>query len=309
MPPLPDSEFQTLLARVREALLDDGWTVDEQRPIDYGVALRLAGGGMLNVYNGKAGPKAVVAGKFGSDERKRLEALASTLVEVAASTAPGEQAGAATNLYQSKEPWIGCDESGKGDYFGPLVVAAVLVSPKQVDELGKAGVRDSKRVSDARAMQLSAWIEEHCETALRVLMPPEYNARYGGNLNEMLASLHAETIAELAIKHKAKRAISDQFGNPAKLREFLIERKAKVELISIPKAEADMAVAAASIVARGRFLAGLKELSSDATIELPPGAGPQVDSAARELAGLYGAGCLKDYAKLHFKTTQKVAPK
>lgn len=302
MASLSDSEFKTLIAQFVSKLGDEGFAVDSQKPIDYGVSLLLSGGGMLNLYNGKKGPKVVTTGKLTQQVKDDIEAIA---VDILGESQTSSVSGIPKNLLSLNEPWIGCDEAGKGDYFGPLVVAAVAIEPGQVDELLKAGVRDSKNMSNPRVLKLCGWIQSNLHHSVEVLMPEQYNTRYSGNLNDLLSELHASTISDLAKTHSINHAISDRFGNPAKIKQHLKSAGVELDLTSIPRAEADVAVAAASIVARGLFLEGLKELGNDATINIPPGAGPPVIAAGRELVKLFGKSCLKTYAKLHFKTTEK----
>lgn len=204
-------------------------------------------------------------------------------------------------------PTVGSDECGKGDYFGPLVVAAVRLEPAQARELVASGVMDSKRLTDTKALQLGAAIR-HLPHAVRRLDPPEYNRRHtaAGNLNVLLAELHCEVIRELA--DRGMRVVVDRFAD-----ERLIASRVKdlaLELEQRPRAEDDPAVAAASILARSEFLLALKELGEEHDTTLPKGAGPPVDVAARKLYTRGGHKLLGVLAKLHFKNTSKLhAPK
>lgn len=200
-------------------------------------------------------------------------------------------------------PTIGSDECGKGDYFGPLVVAAVRLSPEQARSLVASGVMDSKRVGDAKALQLGAAIR-HLPHALRRLDPPEYNRRHAsaGNLNELLADLHAEVIRELAAP--GERVVVDRFADENLVASRLADLG--LELEQRPRAEDDPAVAAASLLARSEFLLALQELGEAHDLTLPKGAGPPADVAARRLYTRGGHALLARLAKLHFKNTQKL---
>lgn len=204
------------------------------------------------------------------------------------------------------EGHIGVDESGKGDYFGPLVVAACYVGPEHLAEL--EGVRDSKKLTDAMALRLSSAIQRTCPYEIITIGPSKYNELHATmrNLNRLLAWGHARAIEEVLNKQPAHLVISDQFADPAYLKSRLFDRGKKVVLQSMVRAESDIAVAAASVLARAEFLRRLKRLSEEAGIALPKGAGPPVIEAARRYVAKHGAEALDKVAKVHFKTTQSV---
>lgn len=201
---------------------------------------------------------------------------------------------------------IGVDESGKGDYFGPLVVAACYVGPEHLAEL--EGVKDSKKVSDQSAARLAARIRKACPHKTVVVGPQKYNELYARmrNLNRLLAWGHARAIEELLAQHPASLIVSDQFADPDAVKRRLFELGRKVRLESRIRAEEDLAVAAASILARDEFLRRLRRLSESFEIELPKGAGPQVVVAAKRFVAKHGSERLSEVAKIHFKTTAQV---
>lgn len=198
------------------------------------------------------------------------------------------------------------DESGKGDYFGPLVVAACYVGPEHLAEL--EGVKDSKRLTDKQSLALSAAIRRSCPHAVVAIGPAKYNELYTkfANLNRLLAWGHARAIENVLEQQPANLVISDQFADPAGLRRQLFERGRSIQLESRVRAEADVAVAAASILARAEFLRRLERLGAEYGITLPKGASPQVVVAARRFVERHGRQELGNVAKLHFKTTQAV---
>ena len=203
---------------------------------------------------------------------------------------------------------IGIDESGKGDYFGPLVIAGAHVTPDQEAQLRDLGVRDSKTLSDKRAGILATHIRTLCTTTLVTIGPERYNSLYASlkNLNTMLAWGHARAIENLLETVACEQVIADQFGNARFLNNALMQKGRTVKLIQKPRAEQEMAVAAASIVARAEFLRRLQDLSSRFAITLPKGASMQVISAGKAFVEQYDAATLSQVAKLHFRTTQKV---
>lgn len=201
---------------------------------------------------------------------------------------------------------IGVDESGKGDFFGPLVIAAVYVGPEHVAEL--EGVKDSKKLTDKAALQLDPVIRKTCPHAVVAIGPAKYNDLYEKilNLNSLLAWGHAQAIENVLEKVDCDLVISDQFANPAGLIKRLKERGRKVTLESRVRAESDLAVAAASVVARAEFLRRLQRLGEGLGIDLPKGASPQVIAAGRKIVAQQGQAALREVAKLHFKTLQSV---
>ena len=209
-------------------------------------------------------------------------------------------------------PHAGIDESGKGDYFGPLVVAAVYVDEQTSQALFDAGVADSKTIgSDKRIATLAGKIKDIVGGAWSVVPigPAAYNRLYDsiGNVNKLLAWGHARVLENLLAKvPTCPRAVSDQFGRKETVLNALLKVGRSIELEQYPKAEKDIAVAAASVIARDEFVRRLERLGSAAGQILPKGAGANVIKAGRELVETGGRQALSEYAKTHFKTTQKV---
>ena len=211
------------------------------------------------------------------------------------------------------EPHMGVDESGKGDFFGPLVVAAAYVDRDLARDLRELGARDSKTItSDAAAMALAKKIRARLgegRLAILAIGPEAYNRMYGrmGSVNRILAWGHAKCIENLLAKvPDCPRALSDQFGPERQIQSALMEKGRRIVLEQHPKAEADVAVAAASILARGGFLASMARLEEAAGMKLPKGAAPQVAAAGRKLVEAQGGAALMQFAKVHFKTTDEV---
>jgi ribonuclease HIII len=200
---------------------------------------------------------------------------------------------------------IGVDESGKGDFFGPLVIAACYVAPHHCAELD--GVMDSKKLTDKKAIELARAIKAHCPYEVVAIGPAKYNEIYAKikNLNRLLAWGHAQAIEKVLEKQKCALAISDQFANPAYLHSLLQKKGMDIELVSVVRAESDLAVAAASVLARAEFLTRLRRLGDEAGVELPKGAGPQVDQVAARIIKSKGVEGLRTVGKLHFKTVEK----
>ena len=202
---------------------------------------------------------------------------------------------------------IGTDESGKGDYFGPLVIAAFFMPEGREDALRGLGVKDSKRVTDRRAGEIANILKAEYVYSVVAIGPEKYNELYEKfrNLNKLLAWGHARAIENVLDRVNCGKVITDQFGDEKFVQNALLKKGRAVELVQMPRAEEDPAVAAASILARAEFLARLHSLSREIGVELPKGA-TLVEETAVKLVRLKGAEVLDRVAKAHFKTTARV---
>ena len=219
---------------------------------------------------------------------------------------------ALTSSVPDTSPHFGVDESGKGDYFGPLVIAGVYSDERTAEALVKLGCRDSKAIPDDRKIAaIAAKVMALPGVAYEVVCrgPHRYNELYAefGNLNRLLAWGHARVIAALHEKvPSCPRALSDKFANEWVLKMALKKRNVPVHLDQRTKGESDVAVAAASILARARFVKWMRDAAAASGCELPLGCSPHVTKAARKFVATHGQERLQDVAKLHFKTTASV---
>ena len=204
--------------------------------------------------------------------------------------------------------WIGIDESGKGDYFGPLVIAAVHVTPRLEEDLKALNVRDSKKIADSVIRTLEVDIKTLCRHSVIAIGPERYNELYKQirNLNRLLAWGHAKALETLLEQVPCERAIADQFGDERLILNALQEKGRKITLEQRHKGEEDIAVAAASIVARAEFVRRLERLAAQWGVPLPKGASQAVELAAKAVVKKHGQDGLAKVAKLHFKTTKAV---
>src|SRR5438874_4656973 len=218
------------------------------------------------------------------------------------------------HLPEMFEPHFGVDESGKGDFFGPLVISGVYVDRGIAHNLLDAGVQDSKRIgSDARIRALAQVIRKTpgglVETVL--IGPRRYNELYEkfGNLNKLLGWGHARVIENLLKKKPGcPRSLSDQFADSRVINASLLKHGRKIAIGQRPRAESDIAVAAASVVAREGFINWLERKSNELGIRLERGVSPSVKDAARKLVETNGPGALREVAKVHFRTAHEIAP-
>lgn len=213
-----------------------------------------------------------------------------------------------SELFPAEKGHIGTDESGKGDYFGPLVVAGIFLPDKQQGVLSKLGVKDSKKLSDNRVRELAVLIRKGYKHSLVVIGPEKYNELYAKlrNLNRILAWAHSRAIENILEDVRCSIVVTDQFGDKSYVLNALMERGKNIELIQKPKAEEDLAVAAASIMARAEFLKRLYFLSQDMGIDIPKGASSLVEEAGMKLVNLQGIQVLDKVAKKHFKITGRI---
>jgi len=287
--------------RLRALLVERGWQFESRE-----YTLFFAQKEKLTVAVYEKGPKLVVQGK-GTEEFVQF-------------TLEPEVLGEARLGYEEVhspamfEPHFGVDESGKGDFFGPPVIAGAFVDPPIARAFLNSGIQDSKRIgSDKRIRELAAVVREMPGMTSSVVMigPSKYNELYAkfGNLNALLAWGHARVIENLLDQRPdCPRALSDQFANPRLIQRALMKKGQGIILEQRTKAESDPAVAAASILARERFIDWLKNSGKEFGRELPRGASTQVKAVAAELVAAHGPEVLNRVAKTHFKTAAEIAP-
>jgi ribonuclease HIII len=205
-------------------------------------------------------------------------------------------------------PRMGSDEAGKGDYFGPLCVVACSCSSEIIDKLFELGVEDSKNLNDQKVIALAEKLKTFVPHEKVVIYPKTYNELYDKfkNLNRLLAWAHTKAISGVYERFPESVCIVDQFSKDMLVEKSLKSSLPKLKVIERTKAESDLVVAAASILAREAFLTGLKKLSEKAEFELPKGASSIVLKKARELVEKSGRQILPSVAKMHFKTSLEI---
>lgn len=257
----------------------------------------------LNIAVYEKGPKAVIQGK-GIEDFITFVLEPEILGEVKF----GYEEVHSPELFQ---PHFGVDESGKGDFFGPLVIAGVYVDSAIARTLRDAGIRDSKAIgTDKRIRELADAIRKSAAPqSVVTVAPPRYNELYRkiGSLNRLLAWGHARIIENLCdLRPDCPRALSDKFADTRVLERALMEKGRKIQLDQRTKAESDYAVAAASILAREKFIDWLDAAGKKSGVTLPRGASEAVKNAAKQLIAKLGPEALENHAKTHFKTAAEV---
>ena len=212
------------------------------------------------------------------------------------------------------EPHFGVDESGKGDFFGPLVIAGAYVNREIARKFLDEGIQDSKRIgSDTKIRALAKMIRRTPAAAMEVILigPERYNQLYAkfGNLNSLLGWGHARVIENLLTKQPdCPRALSDKFADARVIEKSMLQHGRAIRLDQRTKAESDVAVAAASILAREAFIDWLERRGKALGLHLGRGVSAEVKQAARKIVEKKGPAVLQEIAKVHFRTAHEIAP-
>lgn len=207
------------------------------------------------------------------------------------------------------ESHAGLDESGKGDFFGPVVSACVIADKPAIDAWRKAGIRDSKKVGDAQIVKLDKMVRETKGAVAKTMFcgMPKYNelmAKPRANLNLLLAWQHAKALEEALELKYVPWGMLDQFSKQPLVQRYF--KRKDFDLRMQTKAEEDPVVAAASVVARAEYVRQMQKLSDKFGDKLLKGASAQVREQGVKIIEKFGAQALKDFAKLHFRTAHEV---
>ncbi len=260
----------------------------------------------LSVAVYEKGPKVLLQGK-GIDEFVSFELEPKVLGEARL----GYEEVHAPEMF---EPHFGIDESGKGDFFGPLVIAGAFTDREIARAFLENGIQDSKRIgSDAKIRALARMIRETPGVVIDVVQigPERYNDLYEkfGNLNSLLGWGHARVIENLlAKKPDCPRALSDKFADARVIEKALLQHGQHIQLEQRTKAESDFAVAAASILARESFIDWLERAGQRLGLTLGRGVSATIKETARKIVEKEGAEGLRRFAKVHFRTAHEIAP-
>lgn len=203
---------------------------------------------------------------------------------------------------------IGIDESGKGDFFGPLCIAGVYAEGKDILKLKQLGVRDSKTLTDAMIKKIAYQIRQNFVHHIVKINPTKYNELIGqfGNLNRLLAWGHATAIEQLHSQTNCHQVIIDQFADEHVVLTALKRKKLVLALTQRHRGEEDLVVAAASILARCAFVEGIEQMEEQYKQSFPKGASQKTITAGREYVRTYGRDEIGKVGKLHFKTLDAI---
>ena len=315
-------DFSSYLENIRQRLYTLPNVVVKDKELPYGRQFQVVAGDekvILSVYKGKKGISTVWGGQEGLLMDSAMAAISSSSSKKSPDTnilnsEIKESISLLENCAGFNGVWVGSDESGKGDFFGPLVVAAVLVDTTIAEELIKAGVKDCKILTDKEVQRLAPIIKNLAPiNVVLALKPDMYNYRYEQlrlekkNLNHLLANGHISAIRKAVLQRTdCKYALVDQFSIHSGIREALESEFPDLIVVEQKRAEADIAVAAASVLARERFLTLMAELSILAGRALPKGGGETATAQAQEIKNEFGIKILEKLVKKHFSNYKKI---
>ena len=309
-----DTILQQKINTVKANLAAKGIECISEKAINYGYQIVCRKGAhdvKVNIYHGKKGISVVIQGKEGP-VKEEITVLANgtgqkpTVTKTrTVTTAQGDRLHPA-----GITAWMGCDESGKGDVFGPLVGAACIVRADEEGALRALGVCDSKLLTDRQIATMAQGIRQIVgdRCIVQTLLPKEYNELYRKykakrkNLNHLLGDVHSRNIQCLLSKYECPCIIVDKFGKDEYVLQGLGALAQTHDIIQVPKGERDIAVAAASILARQGFVEAMKQLSAMYGMEFPKGAFAGIAGALRTFRQRYGDKDLVNVGKLNFKT-------
>lgn len=297
-----ENQAESEIKKYLKILKNSGYDSSHPQKGDYSFTATISGKSekvKLLVYYGKKGIKKVLQGNRDSEFYTGINQLLFNELQFE------------KMAFNEPEEYIGTDESGKGDYFGPLVIAGVFVDAVKKKKLTEIGVRDSKLISHSSIKKLSESIKGIAGREsfnIVVINPPRYNELYKkfGNLNKLLAWGHAKVLENILSTKEANAAISDKFGDEKLIMDSLQEKGKRLDLYQFHKAEKYTAVAAASILARDRFNDWFDIKKTEINMELPKGASGKVTDAAKLIKSQYGEAFLEQLTKTHFKTSGKL---
>lgn len=248
-------------------------------------------------YFGKSGVKLVLQGNQNSTAYKNI------------SDAIFGEKFFSDSIESEPDEYIGIDESGKGDFFGPLVICGVAINKQSRESIKSLNVVDSKLLSNAEIVSTSQKLEHALKDSFDVVQinPLKYNELYEKfkNLNKLLAWGHAKVLENLLQRNKITISISDKFGNPNSIINALQKLGREIEVRQETKAEKYLAVAAASIIARARFLRWFEKINSAEKLQLRQGSSLEVQKHFMELQKV-NSEKISSLAKLHFKISDKL---
>lgn len=293
---------------LREVFEGNGIETGQYTDINYGLqftALINKDKCLIRVYESKKNGISCDLSQIKNDESLRL------VQELIQTGGIKENYKAEDAVRKTEEPeaaLIGTDESGKGDYFGPLVIAGVYADAGMKEKLKEIGAADSKTLSDPKIQKLAEEIIKVCKYSVVTIGNKRYNEMYDEirNLNKLLAWGHARVIENVLEQVDCSNVLSDQFGSPELIKNALLTKGRNVNLEQRPRAEENVVVAAASILARNEYVKAMDKLSGEYGIELPKGGSAAVVETAREFIHTHGREKLSNVAKLHFVITEKI---
>lgn len=291
------------LMKLNKYLSGRGFLTGEIKEIPYGVQFYVSDGEkkeLIRIYQNTKGKITLDASQIkDADLKQYIQSYDTSGIAI-----NGNQV---INKIMLAPPLIGSDEAGKGDYFGPLTVAAVYADERQYKALISAGVKDSKLLSDIKISALAKEIVRICpHYSVIAIGNNKFNEFYEKtkNINAVLGWTHGRAIKNILDAVECKNVLVDKFGSTHWIENQL--KDYKLNLVQEPKGEQNLAVAAASILARSAFVESMKKLNDAYKMDFPLGASELVDQCGIEFVKKYGAAKLREIAKISFKNTDRI---
>jgi ribonuclease HIII len=286
----------------KERLISEGFSVSDSVRGSYSFEIVINSGSeriKLLTYFSSKGNKTLLQGNKDSDLYKQVNRIIF-----------GELLFGSSEEINEPENYIGTDESGKGDFFGPLVTAGVYADENIRKKLLAVGVKDSKMLSTSAIISIDEKIKaiHGIKYNIVVINPEKYNILYDKfkNLNRLLGWAHARVLENILAVQDSPAAISDKFGDERFIIASLQAKGKNLNLLQYHKAEKYTAVAAASILARRRMLSWFEIQNNKYGFMIPKGSSGLVEQAAKKIKTEYGIEELDQLIKKHFKTSQKL---
>ncbi len=316
VPPRVNADIMTLdklYELIKSSLSSKGFQVNPFRNIQYGCQFLIFKENqsiLLRLFSSKKGLKIDYSQADNHKLKNSIEKIITPIEKKYCITNKAVKANKKQDPISSKDPetLIGVDESGKGDYFGPLVVAGVYAGPKENEILKELGVKDSKELNDTTIIELSEQIKEVCPYSLILMGNASYNTLYSkmNNLNHILSWAHTKAIENVLEQQRCDYALSDKFASQTLIQAGLVNKGINIKLIERTKAESNIAVAAASIIARANYVDQLKKIGNVYKQNFPKGCSPKTLLVAKQFYEKHGKEELGCIAKLHFKLTEQI---
>ncbi len=218
-------------------------------------------------------------------------------------------------LYEERKKYyyinsVGSDEVGTGDFFGPIVVTASFVSKDNIPILEELGVKDSKKLTDQKILEVVPKIIKTIPYETLIYTNEEYNNHPEYNMNKVKAILHNKALLTLMKKdnYNYDKVVVDQFCYPKNYFGYLKESKNVFRKIDFTTKAEDkcLSVACSSLISRYVFIKEMDKISKTLGKKVPKGAGEEVDKFGKEIVKKYGKDILKKFTKLNFKNTDKI---
>mgnify|MGYP002537592858 FL=1 len=228
--------------------------------------------------------------------------------------APVTEAGSSTgekNYYPLSH--IGCDETGSGDFFGPLCVVACYIDERDYDWLMSLNIRDPKLMTPQEVIDIAREIKDRLVYSLLILDNSHYNqmAAAGNNLANIKAKLYNQAVTNVMQKvaMKVDKKVVNQFVSPKTYYNYLKSEVIVVKDLSFEQKgeEQYFAIMCSSILSKYAFYQYFNNMSRSLKVKLPRGnTSSVVDHVAVSIAKKYGKKMLLKVTKTNMTNYKRI---